>query len=177
MTDNRTLVLSFWLIEKLNQLGTFLPQLGLRLLLAWEFWEAGLTKYQGENWFQPIRENFPFPFNIIPVEMSWFIATWFELIGAIALLIGLGTRFFTVSLMILTITAMATVHLPSEWTNLTHLFTTGYDVCDSEGGNFKIPLIYLVLFLPLLFNGPGKASFDHLIQLFLTRPNPKDIHK
>lgn len=174
---NRTLAFSFLIIEKLNQLGTFLPQLGIRCLLAWEFWESGITKYKGENWFHFIKEDFPFPFNAIPIDISWLMATWFELIGAVALLVGLGTRFFTFSLMILTIVATIAVHLPAEWATLTQLFKEGYDICDSDGGNFKIPLMYLILFLPLLFSGPGKASLDHLIYLLLTRPYPADIHK
>lgn len=176
MTE-KILALSFWITEKLNQLGTFLPQLGLRFFLAWEFWEAGIMKYQGENWFSSIKDSFPFPFNVVPVEISWFMATWFELIGAIALILGLGTRFFVVSLMILTIVAAVAVHLPAEWTTLAQLFETGYDICNSKGGNFKLLLIYLILFLPLLFSGAGKASLDHLIRLYLTRLNPADIHK
>jgi uncharacterized membrane protein YphA (DoxX/SURF4 family) len=28
--------------------------LALRLIFAWEFWEAGLTKLNGENWFAEI---------------------------------------------------------------------------------------------------------------------------
>jgi len=152
--------------EYLNQIGTFLPQLGLRLLLAWEFWESGVEKFNGENWFMHIQDKFPFPFNVVPVELSWAMATWFELIGAVALVIGLGTRFFSASLIILTIVATASVHWPAEWSTLSELVKHGYDVCNSDGGNFKLPLIYLIMFLPLLFNGAGKASIDHLIQKF-----------
>lgn len=133
----------------LNRIGEFLPQLGLRLLLAYEFWEAGIEKYNGENWFSHIQGDFPFPFNIVPVELSWFLATWSELLGAVALVIGLGTRFFSVSLVILTIVAWVSVHAGN-----------GYNVCDN---GFKLPLMYLVLFLPLIFSGPGKLSIDHLI--------------
>jgi putative oxidoreductase len=37
---------------------------------------------------------------------------------------------------------------------------------DEQGdgyGNYKLPLIYLVMFMPLLFGGAGKWSLDHLI--------------
>ena len=137
------------LIALLNRVGEFLPQLGLRLLLAYEFWESGVEKYNGANWFGDIVTQFPFPFNLVPVEISWFLATWSELIGAIALIIGLGTRFFSFSLIILTIVAWVSVHGDN-----------GYNVCDN---GFKLPLIYLALFLPLLFSGPGKLSLDHFV--------------
>lgn len=165
MTNNLFLNLSLWILNLLNVIGTFLPQLGLRVLLAWEFWEAGFKKFNGQNWFGSVKDNFPFPFHAIPVEVSWQMAMWFELIGSVALLIGLGTRFFTVSLMILTIVAIASVHWPIEWNTWTELFNGGYDVCNRDGGNFKIPVMYLVMFLPLLFSGPGKLSLDHLIWL------------
>ncbi|HDL2136411.1 TPA: DoxX family membrane protein, partial [Mannheimia haemolytica] len=46
----------------------------LRLFLAYEFFEAGLSKLNGENWFASIQESFPFPFNVLPADLSWAIA-------------------------------------------------------------------------------------------------------
>jgi len=139
--------LSHSLLRFLNRIGEFLPQLGLRFLLAYEFWESGVEKYSGENWFADIAGQFPFPFNILPVDISWFLSTWSELIGAAALIVGLGTRFFSLSLIILTLVAWVSVHSGN-----------GYNVCDN---GWKLPLMYLVLFLPLLFSGPGKVSLDY----------------
>lgn len=137
------------LVGGLNWIGEFLPQLGIRVLLAYEFWESGVEKFHGENWFADIQNEFPFPFDLLPVDISWFLATWSELLGAAALLLGLGTRLFSAALMILTLVAWVSVHAG-----------LGYNVCDN---GFKLPLIYLVLFLPLLFSGPGRLSLDHLI--------------
>jgi len=67
------------LFGHLDRLGEFLPQLGLRFLLAYEFWESGVEKFHGENWFADIHERFPFPFDLVPVDISWFLATWSEL--------------------------------------------------------------------------------------------------
>jgi putative oxidoreductase len=36
----------------------------------------------------------------------------------------------------------------------------GYNVC---GNGFKLPLIYLVILMSLVFSGPGRLSLDHLI--------------
>jgi putative oxidoreductase len=167
------------ILDVLNEIGHFLAPLGLRILLAWEFWEAGKEKYHGTNWFGEIQEQFPLPFNLLPPEMSWQMAMWFELIGAIALLVGFGTRFFSFTLMILTLVATASVHWPAEWATWTELFQAGYDVCDNQGGNFKIPVMYLVMLLALLLTGPGKASLDYVIWRRLVKPNyyPHDIHK
>lgn len=144
------------LTTPLNQAGSYLGMLGLRLLLAWEFWEAGVEKFNGDNWFSDIQDAFPFPFSVVPVDISWFLATWTELIGAVALVVGLGTRFFSLSLIILTIIAWASVHAGN-----------GYNVCDN---GYKLPLMYLLMFVPLLLSGPGKLSLDHwLAQRFMAR--------
>lgn len=149
-------------LSGLNRVGEYLAPLGLRLLLAYEFWVAGVEKFRGENWFADIQEKFPFPFSAIPTELSWQMATWFEMIGALALVVGLATRFFSVSLAVLTIVAIAAVHWPAQWSTLAELWQ-GFVVTDNGQGNFKLPLIYLVMFLPLILSGPGKLSLDHAI--------------
>jgi putative oxidoreductase len=149
------------LCSKLETIGTWLPQLGLRLLLAWEFGEAGFEKLHGTNWFADI--SFPFPFNLLPPDFSWGLATFFEIAGAIALVFGFATRFFSVSLIILTIVAISAVHWPEHFSSLSELLK-GYRIIDenSDGfGNYKLPVIFIIMFLPLLFNGAGKASVDY----------------
>lgn len=134
----------------LDKVGEWVGLLGLRLLLAYEFWESGLEKFRSENWFAEILEEFPFPFNLLPVDVSWFLATWTELLGAAALVLGLGTRFFSAGLIVLDVAAWASVHADY-----------GYNVCDN---GFKLPLMYLIMLIPLLLSGPGKLSVDHLIR-------------
>jgi putative oxidoreductase len=132
-----------------NCAGDYVAMIGIRLLLAWEFGEAGIEKLRGENWFHHIQEDFPFPFSAVPTDVSWLLATWSEILGAAALVIGFATRFFSLSLVILTLVAWYSVHAGN-----------GYNVCDN---GFKLPLMYLVLFVPLILNGPGKLSLDHLL--------------
>lgn len=145
----------FTLADWLDRVGRWLAPLTLRLLLAYEFWESGVEKFRGDNWFADARDQFPFPFNLLPADLSWFLATWSELIGGVALVLGLGTRFFSATLIILTLVAWAAVHAGN-----------GYNVCDN---GFKLPLIYLVLFVPLLLNGAGKLSLDQLLAERLRR--------
>ena len=86
-------------------------------------------------------------------------------------MLGLVTRFFTLSLMILTVIAIAAVHWPEHWSTLGELLK-GYRIIDEKGdgfGNYKLPLIYLVKFIPLLFGGTDKLSLDYLIKQRLTK--------
>ncbi len=130
--------------------GAWVGLLGIRLLLAYEFGIAGLEKLNGDNWFADIQGDFPFPFSVVPVDLSWFLATWTELIGAAALMIGLGTRFWAASLLILDLVAWASVHGGN-----------GYNVCDN---GYKLPLMYALMLIPLVLSGPGRLSIDHWIR-------------
>lgn len=151
----------------LDRIGTWLPQLALRALIGWEFLEAGLEKLHGENWFADVADKFPFPFSALPPDASWFLATWTEVLGGICIWLGLATRFWSAGLLILTIVAIAGVHWPAEWSSLSELWK-GYAITDRGYGNFKLPLIFIVMLLPLLFTGAGRLSVDELIRRRLT---------
>ena len=153
----------------LNTFSDSIPPLFLRLVLAWEFSEAGFEKLHGTNWFADI--TFPFPFNLLPPDISWGMATFFEIVGAFALAFGIATRFFSVSLIILTIVAIASVHWPEHWSNLSEL-VKGYRIVDENQdgfGNYKLPLIFMVMFLPLLFGGAGKLSVDYWLKKYFDK--------
>jgi putative oxidoreductase len=85
------------------------------------------------------------------------------------LLLGLGTRFSALSLMVVTLVATAAIHWPADWHTLSEL-AQGYAISNKGYGNFKLPLIYLVAFTPLLLSGGGKLSIDALLaRLFWRR--------
>lgn len=133
-----------------DSLDIWLGMLSLRLILAYEFWESGVEKFRGENWFADIQSNFPFPFSVVPVDISWSMATWIELIAPSMLLLGLGTRFWAVALLVLDVVAWYAVHAGN-----------GYNVCDN---GFKLSLLYLMMLIPLVLSGPGKLSVDYWIR-------------
>ncbi|MFD0966646.1 DoxX family protein [Seminibacterium arietis] len=122
----------------------------LRLFLAYEFFESGLSKFQGENWFSDIQAIFPFPFNLLPADINWLLAMSAELLCPILLLLGLFTRLSSFTLIIVTVVAWYSVHAGS-----------GYNVCNN---GYKMALIYLVMLLPLLSQGAGSISVDFLLQ-------------
>lgn len=135
----------------------------IRLLMAYEYGKAGLGKFNGNNWFERFQENFIFPFNVIPVDVSWFLATWFEILGAFGILIGLFTRFWAFSLIIITIVAISGVHWPAEWSGLGELWES-YRITKQDGsGNFRVPLLFIAMLLPLVVSGAGKLSLDNIL--------------
>lgn len=153
----------FAFTDVLDTIGAYLAPLGLRLILAYEFLESGLVKLRGDNWFAAIQDSFPYPFSILDPQLSWLLATWTELIGGVLLIIGLFTRFASVSLIILTVVATLAVHMPESWDTLGELWK-GYSISDKGYGNFKLPLLFVLMLLPLALTGPGKLSLDHLIR-------------
>jgi len=159
---NTLMTLRNRITNALDPAADWVALLPIRLLLGYEYWRAGMWKYNGTNWFADVQDNFPFPFDVIPVEISWFLATWTEILGGICLAIGLFTRFWAFSLVILTIVAIAGVHWPDDWNSLAELWK-GYAISDKGFGNFRLPLLFLAMLVPLIFTGAGKLSVDHLI--------------
>ena len=164
------------LTSRLRVSGDFVWPLFLRLILAWEFWEAGYGKLTGENWFAQIpwadwQIGFPYPFNQVPVELNWLFATWGELVFAVMLALGLFTRFAAISLVVITMVATAAVHWPAEWNSLAELWSS-YVITPKDAGNFKLPLLFLFMLLPLVFHGGGKLSIDQLL-VGMSRRNDK----
>jgi putative oxidoreductase len=162
--SNRNQQVEQSLTSRIDVVGLWLAPFGLRILLAWEFFESGLEKLQGANWFADLGDKFPMPFSLLSSNTNWTMATWFELVGSFALLLGLGTRFVALSLWVLTIVATYTIHWPSDWSSLSELWQ-GYAISNDGYGNYKLPLIYLVMLLPLILNGSGRLSLDHLIDV------------
>ena len=140
---------TFGLCRSMEDCGKGISMLALRLFAAYEFGEAGLAKWRGENWFADIRDAFPFPFDLLPAGLSWNLAMGAELVVPVLLVLGLLTRLGALALMILTAVAWYAVHAGN-----------GYNVCDN---GYKMAFIYLLLLLPLLLQGAGKYSLDYLL--------------
>lgn len=155
------------LTARLRTIGDWIWPTGLRLIMFWEFWEAGITKYRGDNWFANVpwadwQKGFPAPFDQLGADLNWTLATWGELVFSVMILFGLFTRFAAVSLLVITGVATAAVHWPAEWSSLEELWT-GYVITADGAGNYKLPLLFDLLLLPLIFYGGGKLSLDHLM--------------
>jgi putative oxidoreductase len=152
---------------RLRASGDYLWPLVLRLIMFWEFWESGIKKLRGDNWFAEIpwadwQKGFPWPFSLVPSDINWLAATWGELVFSVMILFGLFTRFSALSLLVITVVATAAVHWPADWGSLAELWN-GYVITAKGAGNYKLPLLFVVILLPLVFYGGGKISLDHVL--------------
>ena len=62
----------------------------------------------------------------------------------------------------ITAVATAAVHWPVEWLSYGQLWEC-YVITSKGAGNFKLPLLFVVILLPLVFHGGGKISLDHIL--------------
>ena len=179
----------------------FLGPLALRLYLVPVFWVAGTNKLGSlENvaaWFGNPDWGLGLP---APTLMA-YLATYTEVLGAVALLLGLATRWFAIPLMVTMLVAAFKVHAENGWQAVADAASPfpnaniegaierldkaksllrehgNYDWL-TETGNFVISnsgmewaITYFVMLLALFFTGPGKLSLDHLVSLKLGSSN------
>jgi uncharacterized membrane protein YphA (DoxX/SURF4 family) len=103
------------LVDGIAHKSAFIPSLLLRLYLAPVFWVAGTNKLASFDstvaWFGNPDWGLGLPFPWLMAAL----ATATEVIGAILLLLGLGTRYVSVPLMITMLVAAFTVHWQNGW--------------------------------------------------------------
>lgn len=177
----------------------FLGPLALRLYLVPVFWVAGTNKLDGfenvVNWFGNSDWGLGLPFPTLMASL----AVGSEVIGAVALLIGLGVRWMSVPLMVTMLVAMFTTHWHNGWQAIADPMSPfanekvggaidrlskakdllkehgNYDWL-TETGNFVVSnngiewaATYFVMLLALFFTGAGKASLDHFVAGFFNK--------
>jgi len=179
----------------------FLGPLALRLYLVPVFWAAGTNKLSGMDnviaWFGNPDWGLGLPF---PTLMAW-LAVGAEVLGAIALLIGIGTRWFSIPLMVTMLVAAFSVHWKNGWQAVADPMSPfantsvqgavdrldkAKDILKEHGnydwltetGNFVVSnngiewsITYFVMLLALFFSGAGKLSIDHLIAKRFSKNN------
>lgn len=92
-----------------------LGPLALRLFLVPVFWMAGTKKWENfdstAEWFGNPEWGLGLP---MPVVLA-FLATWTEILGAVALLFGIAVRWLAIPLMFTMVVAATTVHWEYGW--------------------------------------------------------------
>ena len=78
------------------------------------------------------------------------------------LVLGLFTRFWAFSLLIVTWVAILGVHWPDSYSSLSELWK-GYAITNDGFGNYRIPLLFMAMLFPLVFMGAGKLSVDRIL--------------
>ena len=176
-----------------TNVADFFGPLALRLYLVPVLWVAGTNKLNGMDnvisWFGNPDWGLGLP---APALMAW-LATGTEVLGAIALFVGLGTRWFAIPLMVTMLVAAFKVHLENGWQAVADPMSPfanadvggaierldkaksllkehgNYDWL-TETGNFVVSnngmewaITYFVMLLALYFSGAGRLSLDHII--------------
>jgi len=176
-----------------TNVADFLGPLALRLYLVPVFWVAGTNKLNGMDnvisWFGNPDWGLGLP---APALMAW-LATGSEVLGAIALLVGLGVRWFAIPLMVTMLVAAFKVHGENGWQAVADPMSPfananiegaverldkaksllrehgNYDWL-TDTGNFVVSnngmewaITYFVMLLALYFSGAGKLSVDYLL--------------
>jgi uncharacterized membrane protein YphA (DoxX/SURF4 family) len=103
-----------WFISLIGHLDG-VASITIRLILGPVLIYAGWEKLTGDNWFAFALNSFPFPFNVLPPGLSWFLASWAEFLGGILLLFGLGTCIVALPLTVTMFVAAYSVHLDNGW--------------------------------------------------------------
>ncbi|HWO95244.1 MAG TPA: DoxX family protein [Bacillus sp. (in: firmicutes)] len=129
-------------MENKQQIGTLI----LRVALGVTFFIHGLVKFQGgiENtvgWFQSIG---------IPGMMGYVVAI-IELVGGIALIVGLGTKLISALLAVILLVATVKVKL-----------AVGF-LGNGQMAGYEFDLALLVIALYLALNGSRMLSIDSII--------------
>jgi len=173
------------LLNKTRRLD-FLAPLALRLYLVPVFWVAGMNKLENFDnivqWFGNAEWGLGLP---LPWLMA-FLATFAEVAGAIALLTGLGVRWFSIPLMVTMLVAVFSVHWENGWQAVADPMSPfapaniddvtqkldmakqilqqygNYDWLSSSGSfvisnnGIEWAVTYLVMLLALFFSGAGR---------------------
>ena len=111
--------------RRISSFPAWLPLLALRLALAVPFWRSGMTKWDGflslsagakylfaeEFRLHLLGASYPFPFP----QLSAFLAASAEVVLPVLLVLGLGTRFSALALLVMVGVIQLTV--PEGWAN------------------------------------------------------------
>jgi putative oxidoreductase len=118
--------------------------LGIRLLLANIFFQAGLTKIASWSATLALFE-YEYEVPLLPPELAAYLGTGAELFLPVLLVLGLGTRFAALALFVFNAVAVASYPGLSEV-------------------GLKDHQTWGLLLLVVAFYGPGKLSLDHFIR-------------
>jgi putative oxidoreductase len=137
--------------------AVWLPALLLRLFVGYFFFVTGLAKVQNLGAMAERFAEWGIPFPAFSAALSGYT----ELVGGALLVLGLLTRLASIPLFANMVVAIATVNLRR---------VSGLD----EFVELAEPL-YALVFLWLVFAGPGRASLDHLLGLLWRRRAGADV--
>jgi len=142
--------------RRLNELQ-WVALLLSRVAIGFFFFMSGYNKFfvQGIGHLRNELIEYGIPF---PLLNAWLDAG-VQLLGGLAIIVGLGTRFWSVAIGFAMILASVTVTIPD---------VINKDIARAENSllfwgwfYYRPEPVYLTVFLLLIFLGPGKVILDH----------------
>lgn len=112
---------------------------------------VGLMMLVAHGWgklvgFSDLAEKFPDPLGIGPTT-TLVLAIFAEVVCALLIVVGLGTRFAAVPLLVTMLVAAFVVHADDPWARQ------------------EFALLYAIPFLTLVFTGGGRFALDSIIKI------------
>jgi putative oxidoreductase len=133
----------------------------LRLIVGYGFTQHGVAKLlKGPDAFAAILQAIGVPG---PHLMAW-MTIWTELLGGIALLLGLFVTFASVPLAAVLLVAIFTVHLPYGFSSIRLLSVTPAGARFGPVG-YETNLLYLACLASLALTGPGPFAIDRFLKI------------
>jgi putative oxidoreductase len=151
------------LVESASRRFGFIAPLATRIVIGLAFFQAGLGKWQHMPNIIQFFESLGIP---LPAFNAYLVASM-ELVGGLALILGLFTRFFASGLSVTMVVALLTADTAdfiASWGSAGEMSPT-----DVTAFTFLLFLIWLVAY------GAGKLSLDALLRTVLKmEPNGTD---
>ena len=137
-----------------------LPPLIFRLILAYGFYGPAMEKATNfDSTVQWFTNGLKLPFPELNAYMS--VAT--ECAGVVLMLLGLGTRFMAIPMMVVMVVAVATVHWASGFPACTTV-KNAEGAIETVKHGFEIPFYYFFMLFSLVVTGAGRISLDYLFK-------------
>lgn len=132
----------------------------LRLIVGYGFWAHGLAKLmKGPDRFVDIVLAIGFP---APFFSAWFVIL-VELLGGIAILLGLFVPWVSIAMIPILLVAIFTVHLPNGFSSIKLMSVTEQGAQFGQPG-YETDLLYLACIFALLLLGSGPFSMQNLFR-------------
>jgi putative oxidoreductase len=132
--------------------------LPMRLVVGFGFIEHGIAKLsRGPEVFAGIMQQLGVP---LPHIAAWLtIGT--EVVGGLALLVGVFVRWVSIPTAFVLLAAMVTVHLPYGFSSVKLLSVSASGAQFGPVG-YEVDLLYLAALIVLVLQDPGPLSIDGL---------------
>ena len=143
------------LVESASRRFGFIVPLATRIVIGLAFFQAGLGKWRHMDNAIGFFDSLGIP---LPAFNAYLVASM-ELVGGIALILGLFTRFFASGLSVTMVVALLTAHsgdILTAWSSSSEMSPT--DI---------IAFTFLLFLLWLVAHGTGKLSLDALLRTVL----------